>query len=149
MSLSYPELLTELADCIGLDASSLLVQQEVHIDALSIFLQQSGEPEAPDVLLCSVLGRPSDQQFAQVVRTLMQANHLWGGTGGGTLGLSPAGDAVTWCLRLALRDLDGATLASLMAGFAELGQAWAQYIAADAGEAQQAGAQAFQLSMRA
>lgn len=149
MSLSYPELLTDLARCIGLDAPSLLVQQEVCINELSIFLQQSGEPEATDVLLCAVLGRPSAQQFAEVVRTLMQANHLWGGTAGGTLGLSPAGDAVTWCLRLALRDLEGATLATLMAGFAELGQAWAQYITADAGEAQQASVQAFQLSMRA
>ena len=133
MSLAYTQLLTELAQRIGLDAPSLLVQQEVCIDGLGIFIQQSGEEDAPDVLLCSVLGRPSAQRFAEVLRTLMQANHLWVGTGGGTLGLSPAGGAITWCLRLPLRDLDGATLAALMAGFAELGQAWAQYIGADAG----------------
>ncbi|MNU04936.1 hypothetical protein D3C72_2495660 [compost metagenome] len=35
-------------------------------------------------------------------------------------------------MRLPLRDLDGATLAALIAGFAELGRAWMQYLAADA-----------------
>lgn len=149
MSLSYAELLTELAQHSGLDAPSLLAQQVVCINALSIFMQQSGEPDAPAVVLCAVLGKPSPQRFAQVLGTLMQANHLWGGTGGGTLGLSPAGDEVTWCLRLALRDLDGAMLAALIAGFAELGQAWVQYIAADDGLAQQASAQALHLAMRA
>lgn len=149
MSLSYAQLLTELARHSGLDAPSLLAQQVVSINALSIFMQPSGEPDAPEVVLCSVLGKPSPQRFTQVLGTLMQANHLWGGTGGGTLGLSPAGDEATWCQRLALRDLDGAALAALLAGFAELGQAWGQYIAADDGRAQEASAQALLLAMRA
>lgn len=146
---SYAQLLTELAQHSGLDAPSLLMQQVVCINALSIFMQQSGAPDTPEVVLCAVLGKPSPQRFAQVLGTLMQANHLWGGTGGGTLGLSPAGDEVTWCLRLALRDLEGATLAALLAGFAELGQAWGEYIAADDGLAQQASAQALLLAVRA
>lgn len=134
MSLSYPQLLTQLAENIGLDSASLLAQQEIRLGELSIFMQQGGTQEAPDVVLCSVLGTPPAQRFEEVLRMLMQANHLWAGTGGGTLGLSPAGDAVTWCVRWPMRGLDGATLAGLIAGFAELGQAWGQYLVANTDE---------------
>ena len=132
---TYQQLLTELAEHLGLDVAGLLAQQEVRIGELSICLQQSGAQEVSDVVLCSVLGAPPAARFAEVLRTLMQANHRWVGTAGGTLGLSPAGDAITWCIRLPLRELDGTTLATWIAGFAELGQSWMQYIAADAGDA--------------
>ncbi|MNZ88144.1 Tir chaperone protein (CesT) [compost metagenome] len=132
MSTSYTQLLTDLAERLGVDSASLCAQQVVCIDGLNIFMQQSGAQQARDVVLCSVLGTPSAQPFPEVLRTMMLANHRWAGTGGGTLGLSPAGDAITWCMRLPLRDLDGATLAAVIAGFAELGRAWMQYLAADA-----------------
>lgn len=130
MSHPYRQLLTQLAQHIGLDAPSLVTGQELRIDGLSIFLQQSGEEEAPDVLLCTVLGALPQPRFAQVARTLLQANHLWVGTGGGTLGLSPEGDTVTWCLRLPLQDLEADMLAVLLADFARLGLAWRQYLEA-------------------
>ena len=137
MSSSYQQLLTELAQHIGLDGPSLLAQQEIDIDGLSIFLQPSGEEEAQELRLCSVLAPLPQQRIAQVACTLLQANHLWVGTGGGTLGLSPAGDMVTWCVCLPLQDLDAATLAVLLADFARLGLAWVQYLEADAGAAQE------------
>lgn len=133
MSHPYPRLLTELAQHIGLDAPSLLAEQEIHIDGLSIFLQPSGEEDAQEMVLCTVLGPLPEQRFAQMARMLLQANHLWVGTGGGALGLSPAGDMVTWCVRLPLQDLDATILAVLLADFARLGLAWAQYLEADAG----------------
>lgn len=149
MSFTYPQLLTELAEHIGLDSQSLLAQQEIRMGELSIFMQQSGAQEAPDVVLCSVLGTPPAQRFEEVLRMLMQANHLWAGTGGGTLGLSPAGDAITWCMRRPLWELDGATLAAVIAGFAELGQAWMQYLVANPGEAALVSAQALHPDVRA
>lgn len=148
---SFQQLLTELAQQVGLDGPSLLAQQEVCIDGLSIFLQHSGEEDedGADVLLCSVLGALPQQRFAEVVRTLLQANHQWVGTGGGTLGLSPAGDAVTWCLRLPLRDLDGATLAALLGEVVPLGLAWMRYLGAEAQEAGGVPEQAFLMNVRA
>ncbi|MCD2511548.1 CesT family type III secretion system chaperone [Comamonas endophytica] len=138
MTHPYQNLLTDLAQHIGVDPPSLLAEQELRIDALSIFVQQSGEEEAPDVLLCTVLGELPQPRFAQVARTLLQANHLWVGTGGGTLGLSPEGDTVTWCLRLPLQKLDAQMLAVLLADFAKLGLAWREYLEADEGAAPEA-----------
>lgn len=82
------------------------------------------------MLLCSLLGMPPAERLAQVLRTLMQANHRWMGTGGGILGLAPAGTAISWSLRLPTRDLDGALLGAAIADYAVLGQAWMQYLAA-------------------
>lgn len=135
MSTPYRKLLTELAQHIGVDAPGLLAGQELNIDGLSIFLQPNAEEDAQEMVLCTVLGSLTEQRFAEVARTLLQANHLWVGTGGGTLGLSPAGDTVTWCARLPLQDLDAHTLAVLLGDFARLGLAWAQYLEADAGAA--------------
>ncbi|WP_159917405.1 type III secretion system chaperone [Pantoea sp. 18069] len=149
MTLAYSGLLTQLAQHIGIDAGSLLAQQVLRIGELDVFLQQGGTPEAPEVLLCSVLGRPCAQRFAEVLRTLMQANHRGMGTAGGTLGLSPAGDAISWSQRRAARDLDGAMLAAGIAGFAALGQAWMQYVIADPGEAAQVSAHVLDAGMRA
>ncbi len=131
MSSIYQQRLMELAEHIGLDSPGLLAQQEIRIGELHIHMQQSGGQAAPEMVLSSRLGAPPAQRLAEVLRTLLQANHLWVGTGGGTLGLSPGGDAITWCVRLPLRELDGAALAALIAGFAELGQAWMQYLAED------------------
>lgn len=138
MTSSYQQLLTELAQHIGLDGPSLLAQQELDIDGLSIFLQPSGEEIAQEMVLCTVLGPLPEQRFAEVARTLLQANHMWVGTGGGTLGLSPAGDKVTWGARLPLQGLDADILAVLLGDFARLGLAWAQYLEADAGAVAQA-----------
>lgn len=146
MSLTYSELLTQLAEDVGIDASSLLAQQVLRIGELDIFLQQGGTPEMPDVVLCCLLGMPSAPRLAEVLRTLMQANHRWLGTGGGILGLAPAGNAISWSLRVRSHDLDGATLAAAIARYAALGQAWMQYLAADADAA---AAQALDAGMRA
>lgn len=135
MSLTYSGLLTQLAEHIGVDASSLLAQQVLRIGELDIFLQPGDAQEAPEVVLCSLLGMPSAPRLAEVLRALMQANHRWLGTGGGILGLAPAGNAISWSLRLRSHDLDGATLAAAIAGYAALGQAWMQYLAADAAAA--------------
>lgn len=134
MPQNYQQLLTELAQHLGLDAPGLLAQQEIGIEGLQICLQPEGGEEMQDLLLCTFLGELPQQRFEEVTRMLLQANNLWAGTCGATLGLSPAGDMVSWCTRLSLRNLDAITLASLLADFAALGRAWGQYLQADAGE---------------
>lgn len=128
MSLTYSELLTQLAEHVGADPSSLLAQQVLRVGTLDIFLQPGETQES--LLLCSLLGMPPAARLAEALRTLMQANHRWMGTGGGILGLAPAGTAISWSLRLPARDLDGARLGAAIADYAALGQAWMQYLAA-------------------
>lgn len=149
MSLPYAGLLTQLAEHVGVNPASLLAQQVLRIGELDVFLQPGGSPEAPEVVLCSLLGMPSAPRLAEVLRTLMQANHRWLGTGGGILGLAPAGNAISWSLRVRSHDLDGAALAAAIAGYAALGQAWMQYLAADAASAARTSVPALDAAMRA
>lgn len=149
MSTTYSELLAQLAQAIGVDSSSLLAQQVLRIGTLDIFLQPGGTREAPELLLCSVLGSPPEQRFGEVLHTLMQANHQWVGTRGGVLGLSPAGDAISWSARMPARDLDGASLAAWIADFSALGQAWMQYLTADADDAKKSTAFSLNAGARA
>lgn len=149
MPLTYSELLTQLAEDVGVDPASLLAQQVLRVGELDIFLQPGDAQETTAVVLCSVLGMPAASRLVEVLRTLMQANHRWMGTGGGILGLSPAGNAISWSLRLPALDLDGAGLGAAIAGYAALGQAWMQYLAAQTGEAARVASHALDVRMRA
>lgn len=131
MSLTYSELLTQLAAEIGVEPASLLTQQVLRVGKMDIFLAPGDAWQAPEVVLCSLLGMPTPQRRAEVLRMLMQANHRWMGTGGGILGLVPAGNAISWSLRVPARDLDGARLGAAIADYAALGQAWMDYLAAE------------------
>ncbi|MNV62177.1 Tir chaperone protein (CesT) [compost metagenome] len=149
MSLPYAGILTQLAEHVGIDPASLLAHQVLRIEALDIFLQPGGVQDAPEVVLCSLLGMPPAPRLAEVLRTLMQANHRWLGTGGGILGLAPAGNAISWSLRVRSHDLDGATLAAAIAGYAALGQAWMQYLAVDVAASTPGSVPALNVAMRA
>jgi hypothetical protein len=129
MSQPYQDLLTALAEEIGLDAASLIATEEIVIDDLPIGLQLYGKGDQAEVLLCSLLAAPSADRWAEVAAALLHANHLWTGTGGATLGMLPVDNTVSLNLRRPLRDLDSEKLAVLLAKTADIGLAWQDYIA--------------------
>ena len=90
MSQAYHSLLRQLAEEIGLDPDVLLKTEEIVIDDLPIGLQLEGQGDESEVWLCSLLAAPSPDRWPEVARTVLQANHLWTATGGGTLGMLPS-----------------------------------------------------------
>ncbi|MET1114563.1 MAG: CesT family type III secretion system chaperone [Comamonas sp.] len=135
MSTSYEVLLTELAHEVGLPAAALLATEEIDIDGLSIGLQLEGEGPQAEVLLCCLLASPRADQWTATARAMLQANHLWSGTGGATLGMLPDDDRVSLSARRLLRDLDADKLAVLLAHTVDMGHAWQDFIVQGQGSA--------------
>ena len=128
---SYDELLTTLAEEIGLDAPSLLATEEILIDNLPISLQLEGTDDKAEVLLCSLLGAVHADRWAQVSRTLLLANHGWTGTRGCTLGVVPDDDTVSLSMRRPLHSLNADKLAAMLGWVTDIGLAWKEYVAGD------------------
>lgn len=128
MTATYTQILTELASHLGMPAQKLLEQQQATFERIAVFFQPDASEGEQHIVLCSALGEIEEKSAPQVMRTLLQANHLWTGTGGGVLGLSAQGDTVTWCMQIPLHQLDGQTLFALLSEFVELGSAWAAYL---------------------
>ena len=106
---SYQNLLTTLAQEIGLEAVSLIATEEIIIDDLVIGLQLQGEGERAEVVLCSLLAAPEKDRWDEVARALMQANHLCTGISGATLGMLPEDDTVSLNVRRPLHALEAET----------------------------------------
>ncbi|MEG1768304.1 MAG: type III secretion system chaperone [Comamonas sp.] len=128
MSQVYHTLLRELAEEIGLDPEELLKTEEIVIDDLPIGLQLEGKGDECEIWLCTLLAAPSADRWPEVARTVLQANHLWTATGGGTLGMLPSDSTVSLNVRRLLRDLDCEKLAVLLAKTADIGLAWQDFI---------------------
>lgn len=122
----YEALLSALADEVGMDASSLIAAQEIVIDGQPIHLKLDGEGERAEVWLCCRLGVPAKAHRALTLRTLLQANHLWTGTGGATLGMDD--DMVSLSVRRRLDGLHVDGLAVLLAKTADISLAWRDFI---------------------
>lgn len=128
MILSYTQILAELAPHLAIPEQQLLEQQQATFEHISVFFQPDGHEDQHHIVLCSVLGKIEGPNASDVMRTLLQANHLWTGTAGGVLGLSAQGDTVTWCIQIPLLELNGQKLFELLSEFVELGSAWAEYL---------------------
>lgn len=125
----YKDLLTAFAEEIGLEPEALLVSEEVVIDGLPVGLQLDGDNDEAEVLLCSLLAAPNPERWNETARLLLQANHLWSGTCGATLGMLPDDDMISLSMRRPLRDLTADSLAVLVAKTADIGMAWQEFIA--------------------
>jgi hypothetical protein len=124
----YQDLLTAFAEEIGLEPEALLVTEEVVIDGLPVGLQLEGQDDDAEVLLCSLLAVPHPERWTETARLLLQANHLWSGTCGATLGMLPDDDMISLSMRRPLRDLTADSLAVLVAKAADIGIAWQELI---------------------
>ena len=128
MSLSYEDVLREFATHVGLDPAELLSTEEVLIDGIAVGLQLDGDPDVGDLVFFAVLGTPEAAQSARIAQTLLEANNFWVGTGGCTLGLQRETGAVTLCGRVAVDELGGASLATMLDGFVDTAQFWRAFV---------------------
>ena len=126
----YQELLSALAEEVGLEASALISSQEIVIDDLPISMKLEGEGEQAQLRLSCELGIPSKARWTLAIRTMLQANHLWTGTGGATLGMLEHG-MVSLSVRRLLSQLNADRLAVLLAKTAHIGLAWQDFIIQD------------------
>lgn len=151
--IAFHDVLTALAQEAGVDATELTRTQELVIDDQVIGLYLDGENDAlndpdarpdaragmaadagPDsehttyVVYFTLLGAIDPAPHPRVLRTLLEANHLWAGTAGCTLGMQPGSGQVMLCGQLPLAFLTGADLCAVLASFAETAAFWRRFV---------------------
>lgn len=136
MNPAYQQLLTALAHEIGLqDVEQFLETEELLVDGLPVTLYRDGDEELAEVVLLTFLGPCAPERLTATLQTLMEANCLWVGTGGATLGLNPQSQQFSCAVRLPLDTLTGPALASLIDAFVDTASFWKRWIAGEAGPA--------------
>ena len=128
MSHSYADLLTAFAQHVGLDPAELALTQEVVVDGVTIGLLCQDDEIQGDLVFFTVLGTPDPAHFPRIAQVLLEANSFWTGTGGATLGLQRETGAVTFCGKVALADLDGASLAAILDAFVDTASYWRAFV---------------------
>lgn len=126
---AYEKLLRGLADHLGLDGDLLARTQELVIDDLSVGLAYEGLEGFGDVLYFVNLGATQPGCSPEVYRTLLQANNMWAGTGGATLGLQSDTGNVILAGRVDLSTITPEGLAAMLDGFSDTGQFWKLFVA--------------------
>lgn len=149
MNPTYEELLRQFAAHVGLDAQELLSTEEVLIDGLAVGLQLDGDRADGDLVFFALLGTPSAEHLGRIASTLLEANNLWVGTGGCTLGLQQATGAVTLCGRMPISALTGESLAMLLDGFVDTASFWKGFVEGTPQEGDGPGAGLSHFNMRA
>ncbi len=123
--MDFKTLIAALGAKLGVELDGTDSACGLAVDGVDVVLQDAG-----DLLLVRAdLGEPPPQDPAALLRAMLEANFLYGGTGGATLAISPSdGHAhlqkYTWFERL---DADGALL--FVDRFAETAARWIALLA--------------------
>ncbi len=85
----YQQLLENYALMMGMEpAADLLVNQEVQVSDLSVGFTVEGDEDSGSILFFTSLGMPApNMPRERLMQLMLEANALWVGTGGCTLGL--------------------------------------------------------------
>ena len=131
---AFDQLLEAFACYAGLSAEALHESAEIAIDTTTVSLYaESISPrggEAVDLIMFCTLNVPPQADEANVHRTALEANMLWAGTGGATLGLQPGTGALTLCSRFDIATLNAEELSDRLGRFVDTAECWANYIRA-------------------
>jgi hypothetical protein len=90
-------------------------------DRSNVFNQQ--------VIFFTLLGTVDHQHFPRIARTLLEANNLWAGTAGCTLGLQRGSNQVILAGQLSLHRLEGPNFSVVLDGFCDTANFWREFVA--------------------
>jgi hypothetical protein len=134
MSPPYKQLLEAFADHLGLSPEEFLETTEIVIDSITVSLLHEPRDGAPDelgdVVYFSTLNVCPPADRGELHQAALEANMLWVGTNGFTLGLQGGTGAFTLCGRTPLAGLDENGLASRLNSFVDTAESWCDYIRA-------------------
>lgn len=127
MSNTFNNLIQSFAQAYQLPAAELAISQEITVNGVAVSLHYEGVDDSGDVVFYAVLGLPSQGDEANAYRAVLQANHLWSGTGGATAGLMDDGQ-ITLCYRSPLDLMTAESLANTLDLFSEQAAQWRELI---------------------
>lgn len=122
----YQTLLEDYARLAGLSpVEDLVTHQELVIADIVVGLSAEGDADAGDIAFFATLGRPAPQVARdKLLQLMLEANALWVGTGGCTLGLQTGTGAVLLCARAPLALCDARALAAALDAFTDVALLW-------------------------
>lgn len=126
----YQQLLEGYARLMGIEpAADLLANQEVQVADLAVGFTVEGEEDSGNIVIVTSLGMPEPGvPREQLMQLMLEANALWLGTGGCTLGLQSSTGAVLLCARTPLALCDPLALAAVIEAFAEVAVLWREIV---------------------
>jgi hypothetical protein len=123
--MTFATLLETLSERLGAPLEDAGGATALEIDGIPVVLQDAGDL----LLLRAEIGDLPETGREPLLTTVLEANHLYSGTGGGTLALEPG----TPCLHLQkytwLDRLDPDTVPDLLARFASTASTWRRLLA--------------------
>ena len=125
---TYNELIIAFALHVGMDADALAATQEIVIEGLSVGLLYDGDESIGDIVYFTQLGTPAPHRIASVYKTMLEANNLWIGTGGSTLGIQADSGCVVLCGRLDVVGVTAESLALLLDAFTDTALFWQKVV---------------------
>ena len=121
----YSALLQDYARHTGLPVEEFLVKQELMTSDIAIGLAPEGDEDTGDVAFFTTLGQPgAEVDRTQLMQLMLEANGLWVGTGGCTLGLQAGTGVVLLCARLPLELTYASSLSTALQAFATVATMW-------------------------
>ena len=134
--MEFEDLIDALSKRIGVE---LQVTDEgtcaLAVDDMSVTVQNV--PEAYGIGFFGKVGDPPPQGLAPLQTAMLDANHLFRGTGGATLSRDPETGAYYLCRTLDARNLDGDGFCDALEKFVNVLEAWCRLLADYRPEAEQ------------
>jgi len=106
------------------------------IDDIPMEFTESPGGEA--VIGAAVVGEPPPERLEGLYKTLLGANHLFGGTAGATISLDPDNGRIALCRALPLATLDGDKFYAEVERFVNTAETWAKVVSDYRGAAAEA-----------
>ena len=121
----YRELIRGLAEKAGIAGEVEFDDEErclLEFDGMGVVIQ--GVDAAHAVAFVAPVGEPPPERPERLYRMLLEANHVFGETGGATLSVNPDGGYVYLCRQLDVRSLDVDEFAKALEQFLNALETW-------------------------
>lgn len=119
------ELMAEIAKRIGLEYDG---GDTFAFEADGLAVAISDLPDIDAVALTGDIGEPPPEHLEGLYKTLLGANHFFGGTGGATISLDPDTGRIALCRALPLATLDGEKFYAEVERFVNTVETWAKVV---------------------
>jgi len=119
------ELIANIARRIGLEYDG---GDTFSFDADGLVVAITNLPELDAVVLTGDIGEPPPEKLEGLYKTLLGANHLFGGTAGSTISLDPETGRVALCRALPLATLEGDKFYAELERFVNTMETWSNVV---------------------
>ena len=120
------ELIADIAKRIGLEYDG---GDTFSFEADGLVVAISSLPELDAVVLMGDVGEPPPERLEGLYKTLLGANHFFGGTAGATISLDPDTGRIALCRSLPLATLDGEKFYAEVERFVNTAETWSKVVA--------------------